>query len=273
MLVRLGFVFWVDDNFDVADVNILEVTFRFQNNLAFGFNFFSDLTVHFQRFVFSLIKRLCILLKTKYHEINLLTLALGSLSSCVLANVLLSNFVHNKVFHTHKNNKKRCASLCIFVQVQRRLLIQILTNQIDRRDYNLTGLLTSCSGIITMYIYKSQWKLMYVLTWLRHIGSKLNCWASAVFTSGTIENCISVPSFLEDSVCNILLWHKILFRHQNWQRRSSIQVATNPFWWQEHHNPPKSEVQWFESQFSSHLANAIGDSDPSELCTYCKLPP
>ena len=169
-------------------------------------------------------------------------------------------FVYYKVStHTHKG-----ATLCIFLQVQRRLLIQILTSQIDRRDYNLTGG-TCCSRIIIMYILKSQWKLTYVLTWLRQIGSKLNCWASAVFT--TIENCISVPSFLEDSVCNILLWHEILFRHQHWLRRSSIQVATNPFLGQ------KSKVQRLKRQFSSHLANAIGDSDPSELCTYCKLRP
>ena len=87
-----------------------------------------------------------------------------------------------------------CIFLCIFVQVQKRLLIQILTSQIDRRDYNLTGG-TSCSRIIIMHILKSQSKLMYVLTWLRQRGSKLNCWASAVFTSGTIENCISDPKF------------------------------------------------------------------------------
>ena len=57
-----------------------------------------------------------------------------------------------------------------------------------------------------------------------------------------LKIALAIPGFLEDLVCNILLWHEILFRHQQqWQRRSSIQVATNPFWWQEHHHPPSQK--------------------------------
>ena len=171
--------------------------------------FFPDITVHFQHFVINQKALHFTENKIQWNQM----FSFSTLAPSLLVSLTMLCLV------------TLCIFLCIFVQVQKRLLIQILTSQIDRRDYNLTGG-TSCSRIIIMYILKSQWKLMYVLIWLREIGSKLNCWASAVFT--TIENCISVPSFLEDSVCNILLWHEILFRHQQWQRRSSIQVATNP---------------------------------------------
>ena len=144
----------------------------------FWSDFFSDITVHFQHFVINQKALHFTENKIQWNQM----FSFSTLAPSLLVSLTMLCLV------------TLCIFLCIFVQVQKRLLIQILTSQFDRRDYNLTGG-TSCSRIMIMYTLKSQWKLMYVLTWLRQRGSKLNCWASAVFTTGTIESCISYPKF------------------------------------------------------------------------------
>ena len=127
-----------------------------KNHLAYGLIFF-DLTVHFQHFVFN--KKVLHFTENKiqWNQIfNFSTIAPFLLVSLPML-CLVTLCIRNISRHTKKN---LCIFLCIFVQVQKRLLIQILTSQIDRRDYNLTGG-TSCSRIIIVYILESQWKMYW----------------------------------------------------------------------------------------------------------------
>ena len=112
----LGYVFWVNNNSDlaqVADVNILEVRFRFQKPSRFWSDFFSDLTVHFQHFVFNQKA-----LHFTENKIQWNQMFNSSLSSCVLAYVTFGNFVHFfaslciiRFPHTH-TQEQLCAFLC-----------------------------------------------------------------------------------------------------------------------------------------------------------------
>ena len=68
-------MFWIDNNFDVAQVaqvNILDVRFRFQKPARFWSEYFFDLTVHFQHFVFN---QKALHLTENENEIKCLTLA------------------------------------------------------------------------------------------------------------------------------------------------------------------------------------------------------